>query len=331
MTTTYPSVKEQGMYVVVNEDLFLLIHAHVLPNETKTTEAVYSHCITDRHLNKIITGDCQVVMAELPANSIHLVITSPPYFGCQKYGEETLGREADPREYVRNIVTITDSIKRVLRPYGSFFLNVGDVYFGTKGFHRNLGRFYRKTQDHYTEHRIVAPDGKYLQHKQLLLLPPRIAMAMQEGGWILRNVIIWEKTNPQPSPARDRRLPCYEYIFHFVKSRRYYFDQPLCRALGHHRDVIRTSVSPFDGHPASFSERLMEPFILTSSKPGDIVLDPFSGSGCIAAIAKRLGRNFVGIELNEAYAKDSRDRIERVEPGEGYCNLVKRNNRATQP
>lgn len=150
------------------------------------------------YINKITCGDALECIRNIEPGSINLIITSPPYFGCRVYGNETLGMEADPREYVENILTFTDEFKRVLHSEGSFYLNIGDVYFGSKGFIRNKGKYARKTDKHYKTHKIVKPDGRYLQYKQLLMIPERIAIGMQEQGWILRNKIIWEKPNPLP-------------------------------------------------------------------------------------------------------------------------------------
>ena len=176
----------------------------------------------ENYINKIICGDSLELLKNIPDDFVDLVVTSPPYFGCRVYGNETIGREKNPLEYVENLVKYFNELKRVLHSEGSFYLNIGDVYFGTKGFIRNKGTYARKTDKHYKEHKIVKPDGRYLQYKQLLMLPERIAIGRQEQGWILRNKIIWEKPNPVPSFSADRRLPVYEHIFHFVKSRRNY-------------------------------------------------------------------------------------------------------------
>ena len=168
-------------------------------------------------INKIICSDSEELLKKIPSSSIHLIITSPPYFGCRIYGNETLGREESPLDYVNNLLKFTIELKRVLHKEGSFYLNIGDVYFGTKGFIRNKGRYARKTDIHYKEHKIVKPDSKYLQYKQLLMLPERVAIGMQEQGWILRNKIIWEKPNPVPSYSPDRQYPVYEHFVPFYE------------------------------------------------------------------------------------------------------------------
>ena len=264
------------------------------------------------YLNKIILGDALTQLDALPDDCIDLAITSPPYFGCRIYGNETLGREEHPLDYVKSLLEFTDRIKRVLSPTGSFYLNIGDIYFGNKGFIRNKGTRARKTDTHYREHKVAKQDGKYLQYKQLLMLPERVAIGMQEQGWILRNKVIWEKPNPIPTYSPDRRYPVYEYIFHFVRSRKYYFNLDLAKTKGHHRDVIRSGIEPFGKHQASYPLSLITPFIETTSKPNDLVLDPFMGSGTTAVACIHLGRNYLGFEINPEYCEHANNRIALV-------------------
>ena len=148
-----------------------------------------------------------------------------------------------------------DELRRVLHPQGSFYLNIGDIYFGHKGFFRNKGQYARKTDQHYKEHKIVRQDGRYLQHKQLLML--------------------------------------------LVKSPKYYFDLDTAKKYNHHRDVIKNRTEPFRDHQASYPLSLIKPFVLTTSKENDIVLDPFMGSGTTATAAVETGRRYIGFELNQ--------------------------------
>ena len=263
----------------------------------------------DDFINRIICGNSLELLKELPNDIVNLIITSPPYFGCRIYGNETLGREESPLDYVKNLLKFTEELKRILHKEGSFYLNIGDVYFGTKGFIRNKGKYARKTDKHYKEHKIVKPDGKYLQYKQLLMLPERVAIGMQEQGWILRNKIIWEKPNPVPSYSPDRRYPVYEHIFHFVKSRKYYFDLNIAKQLNNHRDIYRNAIEPFKEHQASYPVSLIKPLILTTSKENDIVLDPFMGSGTTAVACIELNRNYVGFEISENFCRLAEERI----------------------
>ena len=261
------------------------------------------NALTPNHsfLNKTTQGDSYELLNQLAPNSINLIITSPPYFGCRVYGEETLGREADPREYVSHLLRFTQKLKTCLSPSGSFYFNIGDVYFGTKGFSRNTGKYRRKTDHHYQQHRIISPDGEYLQHKQLLMLPERVAIGMQEQRWILRNKIIWEKPNPIPSHAWDRRLSVYEHIFFFVKEKTYFYNHQKAKELSHHRDVIKCGIKPFGVHQSTFPDALIEPMILISSQEKDVVLDPFMGSGTVGRVAKQQNRQYIGFEINKEF------------------------------
>lgn len=261
-------------------------------------------------INQVINKDALIGMKELPNECIDLIITSPPYFGCRQYGNETLGREENPLDYIQNLSEFfnENNCKRILKNSGSMYIVIGDVYFGTKGFSRNKGKYSRKTDGHYKEHKIVKEDGKYLQHKQLLLLPERLAVKLQEQGWILRNKIIWEKPNPIPSFSKDRRLPVYETILFFSKLKEYYFDYKKAKELNMHRDIIRCGIEAFKKHQASFPEKLIEPLILTSSKEGDIIFDPFMGSGTVGSVARNNNRQYLGFELNEEYCDIIKER-----------------------
>ena len=264
----------------------------------------------EEFINKIVCGNSFDILKDIPSDSINLIITSPPYFGCRVYGDEKLGREIDPLEYVSNLFEFTKEIKRVLKKDGSFYLNIGDVYYGTKGFGRVKGQFLRKTHEHYKYHEVIKEDGKYLQYKQLLLIPSRLAIKMQEDGWILRNQNIWFKVNACPNYSPDRRLPCYEYIFHFVKSKQYYFDFETAKKLKSHQDVIKCQIESFGKHQASFPERLIHPLIVTTSKENDVVLDFFGGSGTVGVVCKRTNRRYILIDLNKGYCEIAKNRIE---------------------
>ena len=270
-------------------------------------------------INKTICGDSLEIMKSMPEECVNLAITSPPYFGCRVYGNETVGREEDPREYIENIFKFTQEIKRVLRNDGSFYLNIGDMYFGTKsgfGFKGFTGKAARKTHRHYVGRTVVDADGKYLQNKQLLQLPPRIAAKMQDDGWILRNCIIWKKKNAMPVPAPDRFLPTYEYIYFFSKSEKYYFNlKESKKSLFKGKDIITVNIQPFKKHDASFPEELIYPMIKISSQTGDIVLDPFGGSGTVASISKRTNRKYVYIDTNKEFCESANMRISETAAG----------------
>jgi len=141
--------------------------------------------------NTIHTGDVFDVLPELPESSVHMVMTSPPYWNLRDYGEEEqLGLEDTPEQFVKNLAAVFDEVKRVLRPDGSLWLNLGDTY-----------------------------DDKDLQQ-----IPARVALALQDRGWILRNRVTWAKPNPMPQSVKDRLNDTTEAIFHFTLSRDYFYD-----------------------------------------------------------------------------------------------------------
>jgi len=182
-----------------------------------------------------------------------------------------------------------------------------------------------------------------LKPKNLIGIPWRVALALQADGWVLRQDIIWHKPNPMPESVRDRCTKAHEYIFLLSKSERYFFDSEAMKEPAdpaNHRDspgVRRTApgsvdhsgfkngrhyetrnkrsvwsvpVRPYKGaHFATFPPALIEPCILAGSKPGDVVLDPFMGSGTTAAVAKQHGRQYLGCELNETYRPLQDERI----------------------
>jgi len=262
-------------------------------------------------VDRIIHGNALDLYRLIPTDSIPLIITSPAYYGCRMYGggRNELGREWHPMSYVENLILHAIEWKRILRPDGNLYLNLGDVYFGTKGFTRNEGDHARKTDHHYKEHDKVRSEGCYTRDKQLLLLPSRVAIRMQELGWILRNEIIWTKPGPLPAHANDRRLPVHEKIFHFVKSHRNYFDQATAKRLGSHRDETRHGIEKFGEHQATFPETLIAPLVLTSSREGDTVFDPFIGSGTTAVVSKRCKRHWLGFELVKRNCRMANERV----------------------
>lgn len=275
--------------------------------------------------NKVIWGNAIDVLRSMPEKSVNLIVTSPPYFGCRVYGEQTegLGREAHPLTYIDHLYDVIREMNRVLKDDGSMYVIIGDVYFGTKGFSRNKGTWARKTDGHYKEHKIVKPDGRYVQEKQLLFLPERLAIKMQDSGeWLLRADIIWEKPNPIPSHSPDRVLPVHEHILFFSKNKHYYFDYDTIKRLNRHRSVIRHGIESYDEHQATFPESLIEPYVLASSKENDIVLDPFGGSGTVGVVCTKNKRRYILVDVVEEYCKIAEKRIKECGDGKGVFKEI---------
>ena len=182
---------------------------------------------------RILAGDVRDKLRELPDESVHCVVTSPPYFGLRDYGVAgQIGLEPSPAEYVEALVAVFREVRRVLRKDGTLWLNLGDSYAGSWG---NQGRkSERGTQRPINGPMLQAfnayPDrqkfhtGDGIKPKDLLGIPWRVAFALQADGWWLRQDIIWLKPNPMPESVTDRCTKAHEYLFLLSKSERYYFD-----------------------------------------------------------------------------------------------------------
>ena len=292
-------------------------------------------------------------MEKLPNESINLVMTSPPYWGLRDYGVRgQIGLEPTWQEYVAKLVRIGKEIMRILKKDGSFYLNLWDTF----------------------------------QDKMKLGIPWRVRFALNEIGWISRADIVWHKPNVMPSSVKDRLSCTYEMIFHFVRSKKYYFNldairephktvpgkgltnrfsiwhektryrgkfsktanpekfgSPRARSMRTYRNVptnpphrspygewaamarnlaynpkgknpgdvftINTKPSRI-AHFAVYPEALCTKPILSSSRLGDVVFDPFVGGGTTTAVAKKLGRKFLGCDIHPKYVRIAKERLD---------------------
>lgn len=176
---------------------------------------------------EILQGDCREMMRTMPEKSVQTCVTSPPYFGLRDYGNDgQIGLEPTPDEFVGKLVEVFREVRRVLRDDGTIWLNLGDSYSGGGGFSPNSPS--NQAGSKQTSHKgsirgaIGVPNG--LKPKDLIGIPWRVAFALQQDGWYLRQDIIWHKPNPMPESVTDRCTKAHEYIFLLSKSPSYYFD-----------------------------------------------------------------------------------------------------------
>lgn len=299
----------------------------------------------DELTDLVMHGDAYDLFPRLPSASVDLVITSPPYWGHRDYGLKhnwalfndipsvrgigpkspgyewyrenggLLGLEPYPEWYVEHLAEIFSRAASCLRDNGSVWINIGDTYFARWASIRDNGRQGLADSDRY---RRKTPLGGVRQEKQLLLIPARFAIAMQERGWILRNDLIWYKPNATPRPAGDRLKLSHEHLFHFVKKPTagrpsYYY--AVEHAEERANDVVIVNVAAGEeGHSATFPHTLIEPRILTSSPPGGVVLDPFCGTGRALQLAKRLGRIGIGFDAQKKFADLARRKLRNEDP-----------------
>lgn len=269
------------------------------------------------HLNDslIIVGDSLKVLGKLPSNSVQCVVTSPPYWGLRDYNiEGQIGLEKHLDSFISKLVLVFSELRRVLTDDGTFWLNIGDGY--TSG-NRKWRAPDKKNSARAMNVRPETPMG--LKPKDLMGIPWRLAFALQEDGWFLRNDIIWHKPNAMPESVKDRPTRCHEYLFMFTKSEHYYYDYEASKEIieggtRNRRSVWSINTKGFSGaHFATFPRELVAPCITCSSRSGDYILDPFFGSGTVGVVAQDLGRHFVGIELNPEYVDMAVKRLSQTQ------------------
>lgn len=291
-------------------------------------------------------GDALDVLRTLPDQSVNCCVTSPPYFGLRSYGVDgQYGAEKSPVEFVERLRILFSEVRRVLADDGTLWLNLGDSYstrvvVKQSSHQKGLGFSSDDLSKSWVEQResgrVRMPSDYGLPEKNLLGVPWRVAFALQDDGWILRNAVTWHKTSGMPESVTDRLSTRSEMVFLLTKAKRYWFDldpirephadttiaaatraripytAPGQRTQGKTRgmheqganpgDVWAISTSPFSGsHFAVFPPEIPRRCILAGCKPGGTVLDPFSGSGTTGMVALRHGRRYVGIDLNADY------------------------------
>jgi len=331
-------------------------------------------------LNHIYEGDAIKILRDLPDNCIDCCVTSPPYYGLRNYGHsDQIGLEKTPELYVSKMVEVFGKVKRVLKPEGTLWLNLGDSYAGSgkgaathPGTNENWKQGTNKGTHDKTIHTFKSDNYK---PKDLIGIPWAVAFALRSAGWYLRSDIIWHKPNPMPESVTDRPTKSHEYIFLMSKSQKYYYDYEAIQENGitienrpsgvvrereynynskrnnnpdayksnnhknlqdkgqqphtlhknrlnpdneevypvrNKRSVWTVTTKPYKGaHFATFPQELIIDCIKAGCPPGGIVLDPFSGANTTGITARKLGRNYISIELNPKYIALSKAREEK--------------------
>lgn len=279
--------------------------------------------------------------------------TTAGYFAkvCPKCGairkDAQLGLEPTPEEYVAKLVAVFEEVRRVLKPQGTLWLNLGDSYASAViGDKRDRAQFQATQATHRRRDFAPRKVETGLKPKNLVGIPWRVAFALQAAGWWLRSDIIWAKDNPMPESVTDRPTKSHEYLFLLAKSERYYYDKDaiaeksvypaggktqrigakkqvgtlrndvgnttVATGSSNARSVWRINTAPFaEAHFATFPLALPERCIRAGCPVNGIVLDPFGGSGTTAVAALRNNRRALLIELNPEYVAMAHRRIER--------------------
>ena len=297
----------------------------------------------------ILYGDCRETLKNLTNSSVQMCVTSPPYYGLRDYGGEKnqIGQEQTPEQFIDELVKVFREVRRTLKDDGTLWVNIGDSYYNyrpSKGKSYPKQTVSKTKQDlpDYSSKRNNKLSN--LKEKDLIGIPWMLAFALRADGWYLRQDIIWHKPNPIPESVKDRCTKSHEYIFLLSKSKKYYYDNEAIkepvkqdwgtrnRANGKYhnsgsglqphsgltksyttknkRSVWSITNKPYKhAHFATFPPDLIVPPILAGSKKGDIVLDPFMGSGTTGMVAKEHGRYFIGCELHDDYSELIRQRM----------------------
>ncbi len=256
----------------------------------------------------LICGDTETVLSQMPGGIFQTCVTSPPYWSLRDYSiPGQIGLEDSVFAYIDHLAKVFSQVRRVLKDDGTLWLNIGDSY--TSG-----GRTWRaadkKNPVRAMNVRPPTPEG--LKAKDLIGVPWLLAFALQKEGWYLRADIIWNKPNCQPESVKDRPTRSHEYIFLFSKSEHYRYEPAAVRGPNGRnvRTVWDIPTRPYpEAHFATFPPALVDPCIKLGSRPGELILDPFIGSGTTGLVALKLNRRFVGIELNPSYLQIAESRL----------------------
>ena len=273
----------------------------------------------------ILYGDCRETLQQFVESGVRarMCVTSPPYYGLRDYGNEDsqIGLEESPEEFIQQLVEVFRGVRDCLTDDGTLWVNIGDSYYNYRG---GKGQALPKQSVANTNQDL--PQGKNprrgnklkgYKEKDLIGIPWMLAFALRADGWYLRQDIIWSKPNPMPESMKDRCTKSHEYIFLLSKKQNYFFDvesikEPTIdgKSLKRKKSVWNIQTKPYKGaHFAVYPPELIEPAILAGSEEGDIILDPFMGSGTTAMVSKSLGRHYIGCELHREYGELIDNRI----------------------
>ena len=257
---------------------------------------------------KILNGPAKETLDLIADKSIDCVVTSPPYFWLRDYKVDgQIGLEDSVDAYVAAIKEVMKKVRSKLQPEGVLFLNLGDTYYSGKGEPHGPDK---KSSKRRFGLRAVDKSGGLgigLQRKSVIGIPWRVALELCLDNWILRSPIIWHRENCMPEPtAKDRPSRSYEFVFMFVKSRKYFFNKKNLPNDNWTEDVWNIAARPkMNGSvdTAPFPEELVERCLAVGCKPGGTVLDPFCGSGTTIRVSVREGRSAIGIDLSRNFCE----------------------------
>lgn len=262
----------------------------------------------------LLQGDALAVLRKLPDAIVDCSVTSPPYYWQRDYDVEgQLGQEDTVDDYVMAMQQVFSEVRRILKPKGLLFLNLGDTYYSGKG--QPMGGDPKQVWRDVSrkKYRAVDRPGLGFPKKSLIGIPWRVALALQSDGWIVRSAVRWHKPKGLAEPsATDRPWNASETVFILAKSKKYHFDR---KGLEGEEDIWSIAARPSKKeyrHAAPFPESLVERCLACGCRTGGIVLDPFVGSGTAAKVALQRGSPAIGIDLNPRYLDIAAARVRAI-------------------
>jgi len=318
-----------------------------------TTRRSWTHSVSD--VPKLDIGKCQFITGEaldelrkLKSGTIDTIVTSPAYWPLKRtYGGGGIGYETTITEYLGNIVAVMHDARRALKDNGTLWIVIGDSYSRPAGLWTS--RTHERKRPGPQKH--LMPAGNRVQGGDrptgnLLMIPSRLAIALQDDGGILRQAVVWDKVWAHPESVRDRTTQTYEMVYMFVQKLGYFYDQDplrvpssisyrkpgkqtaglirrdanrtdfrvLSNPLGHNApSVWKIRQASYAGnHPATFPTELVRRIIATSCDTDSLVLDPFGGAGTTALVALQLGHRAITIDIHKAFTDEARERLSRA-------------------
>lgn len=292
-------------------------------------------------VSRVICGDAAEVLKTLPQGSVNMCVTSPPYYGLRDYGEGgQIGLEQTPQEYIVRLTKVFDEVKRVLADDGTLWLNIGDTYANKP--YKNVKQkdligipwmlaFALREHGWYLRSDIIwhktnaFPEAvrdrpaKCYEHIFLLAKSPKYYFDYKAIQEPIKAVTEARYTRVRSGKAKYSNAPIGQNIDMNTQA---ITDER--RKMRRCKDVweVSTNTYKMDEHFAMFPEKLIEPCIIAGSREGGVVLDPFLGSGTTGAVAKRLNREYIGIDLNPRYIEKAEMRIAEVTPEKPYGNAA---------
>lgn len=254
----------------------------------------------------LFCGNAVDALSQIENESVHCIITSPPYYSLRDYGVDgQIGLEETVSMYIMSLCDVMDQLYRVLRKDGLFFLNMGDTYYSGKG--KSCGKDSKSQKRRFGLRPVDKSGGlgENIERKSIIGIPWRIAIEMISRRWVLRSPIIWHRDKALPESVQDRPHRSYEYVFMFAKDRKYYFNRKPLIDKQIDEDVWTITPRPSGTKigTAPYPDELVSRCLDIGCPENGVVLDPFAGSGTTMSVALNSGRTAIGVDISEDFCK----------------------------